>query len=165
MDLSVSESGREDRFCLTELPLSARIFMMAVERTSDCHLRGIIYHLFYDHPTEFLDVADAILQMDRMMDGLQCPQRDTKRRRFGTAKHRKVSHQETKSQTKTQQPYWPPRTFLERPLGMQVFYIQVYYRQHSSWQGDVYSYKRREKRRFRSVLELLYLIQSALAEG
>ncbi|MCI8823179.1 MAG: hypothetical protein HFI15_11875 [Lachnospiraceae bacterium] len=43
-----------------------------------------------------------------------------------------------------------------------TFLIRVMYRQHSSWQGEVTWVEQRKKEYFRSALELLRLLDSAL---
>ena len=43
-----------------------------------------------------------------------------------------------------------------------TFIVQVKYRQNSTWQGEVTWTERRQKQYFRSALELLKLIDSAL---
>lgn len=161
-------SGQGEFFYPAGLPLSARIFMLIVEERPNPGIQGCIRHLFFSQPEEFLNLTDAILRIDHMMDSLQCPQRDTQRRSFVKTGWKKAlmekdPQMESIGQEEALRQCWPARYLRKRPPGAQVFYIQVYYRQYSSWQGEVYSCKQGEKRRFRSVLELLYFIQSALA--
>lgn len=68
-------------------------------------------------------------------------------------------------------PYLPKRPDSKEnmprfPKGASVFHIQIMYRQHSSWQGKIVQMRRKPPREahFRSVLELLYLIHSALPD-
>ena len=46
-----------------------------------------------------------------------------------------------------------------------TFSVHVYARQNSSWQGTVRWLEAKEERKFRSVLELSYLLESALDLG
>lgn len=48
---------------------------------------------------------------------------------------------------------------------MATFEIQVLYRQHSSWQGVITWQERKEKHAFRSALELILLMDSALQQA
>ena len=43
-----------------------------------------------------------------------------------------------------------------------TFVVHVMYRHHSTWQGDIFWVERQEKVFFRSVLEMLKLIDNAL---
>ena len=46
-----------------------------------------------------------------------------------------------------------------------TFVVQVQYRQHATWQGKVLWAEKNETKQFRSALELLKLIDSALDES
>lgn len=46
-----------------------------------------------------------------------------------------------------------------------TFLIDIYNRQHATWQGSVTWVNRDEKQHFRSALELIKLIDSALEEA
>ena len=118
---------------------------------------------------------EALLWMDRQMDrrrhphaGMECRSfdpEDTDRRRA----EGKVRHQAWLEGRPD--PYLPKRpepadipTF---PKGCAVFRIRILYRQHGSWQGEVVQMRRKtpKKAHFRSALELLYLLHSALPDG
>ena len=49
--------------------------------------------------------------------------------------------------------------------GVATFIIRVLYRQHGSWQGEIRWCEGKLEERFRSVLELLLLMDSAMTEG
>ena len=53
--------------------------------------------------------------------------------------------------------------FQKNKKGTEAFFINVYYRQHSSWQGEVQWVRGKQKRYFRSVLELIHLIDSVIS--
>ena len=46
----------------------------------------------------------------------------------------------------------------------ETFILNIYNRQNATWQGSVTWVERKEKQQFRSALELLKLIESALDE-
>ena len=58
--------------------------------------------------------------------------------------------------------YQAPITTADRQGKLDTFRISVRFRQNSSWQGTVYWGKTKEERFFRSVLELIYLMNGAL---
>ena len=51
---------------------------------------------------------------------------------------------------------------MEKRGGLATFVIHVRYRQNSTWQGDIFWAEKQEKVFFRSVLEMLKLIDNAL---
>ena len=51
---------------------------------------------------------------------------------------------------------------LEKSGELATFVIHVKYRQNSTWQGDIFWAEKQEKVYFRSALEMLKLIDSAL---
>ena len=59
--------------------------------------------------------------------------------------------------------YWTEQSLQPDSCGSQTFYIHVRFRQHSSWQGEITWKQGNRKIPFRSVLELLHLLDSALA--
>lgn len=52
----------------------------------------------------------------------------------------------------------------EKADGKGTFLVRIKFQQHSSWQGEVYWAEKKRKLCFRSELELLRLIDSALKE-
>ena len=55
-------------------------------------------------------------------------------------------------------------TRIERKDGqLATFSLKILFRQNASWQGSVFWHEGRQEERFRSVLELLLLINSALS--
>ncbi|KUJ24914.1 hypothetical protein AR437_03050 [Christensenella hongkongensis] len=46
-----------------------------------------------------------------------------------------------------------------------TFIVQIQYRQNATWQGQVVWSEKNEKKKFRSALELIKLIDSATAES
>lgn len=56
----------------------------------------------------------------------------------------------------------PGNTSRVRKGTMATFELQVLFRQHSSWQGVIYWRERKIEQSFRSVLELVMLMDSAL---
>lgn len=146
--------------------------MLQVQKQSDGQLRGSIHNLYLKQPQTFSGLADAILQIDAMMDGLYNPQACTEHRNFfssekemknDTAAQREAYYQWLHKGKKVVRQYWTEQSLQLDSCGSQTFYIHVRFRQHSSWQGEI-SWKQGDRKiSFRSVLELLHLLDSALA--
>lgn len=96
-------------------------------------------------PLRFSSMAQLLFFMDELMDRENCPQRETEARML------------CPSETGPALPSQPGR---ERDLA--VFEIRVLFRQNASWQGSLLWRERRLEGHFRSVLELMRLMDSAL---
>lgn len=100
--------------------------------------------------TEFNSTIDLLLQMQQCMDESNGPQRNEEARRF---------------------PGSAPAPTQERPAGagriapMAVFQVNIMFRQNATWQGSLLWADEDEEAHFRSVLELLILLNSALTSG
>lgn len=55
----------------------------------------------------------------------------------------------------------------KKKTGSNSFMVNIYFRQHHSWQGQIVWFERKTTRSFRSLLEMIMLIEEALdtAEG
>ena len=161
-------------FTAADLPENGRVFMLQVQKQPDGQAYGSIYNLYVEQPQHFLGLADAILQIDAMMDKLDCPQAAAKRRSFcaaekdvknDTAAQKEAYYRWLQEGKTVAQQYWKEQVLQPSAGGSQTFYIRVRFRQHSSWQGEVTWKQAKRKVAFRSVLELLHLLQSALNSG
>ena len=137
----------------------------------DGHYYGTINQAFFEKEVLFYGLDDAVLKIDDMLDELRCPQASTELRAFDEKKKPDLStwtveeriEEEKKKNLHTQ--YRSIETLKKDAKNqLNCFVIDIMYRQNSSWQGSVtwrnYS-KRPKKEYFRSVLELLKLIQSS----
>lgn len=172
----IEKSGNTDSrvYCSTMMPMTARSFFLTVCRDRKGRYYGTISEIFYENDMAFYGLDDAILKIDQMLDKLGCVQASTELRNF---------NKKTK-QSKSQMPM-NERIQLEMKQKMHIqyrdieelkehakthgnfFIIDIMYRQNSSWQGSITWNKKAEKIHksqkvhFRSVLEMLKLIDSS----
>ena len=153
------------------LPVQGRMFMLRINGRTAGVCTGTIHNLYWEQPQSFAGFADAVLKMDNMMDTLDSPQAAEKSRSF--AQSEKVLHNDSARQRERYQQwlqekpklvrqFWQPESFQPGEDSAVVFYVLVRFRQHSSWQGDLSWRNGGRKLQFRSVLELLHLVQSVL---
>lgn len=95
----------------------------------------------FDSLTQFL------IKMDAMLEDIQSPQAYTSLRTFSTLFPPDSSVRMS--------PYSPPGA-------KATFRLQIHFRQHTSWQGVLLWAEKNMVQSFRSVLELILLIDSAL---
>ena len=163
------EIPQKDRpvYSSVTLPPNARLFMLTFgERNAP--ERWSVRHLFFKEPGQFSSVSGALLWMERILAELDCTQPDTQRRSFFPQKKTRAQEKQeylawlNEEKPKPLSPCWEPQLFCHADRASEVFYIRVLYRQHSSWQGEIYWKQDQQKQYFRSVLELMLLIDSAL---
>ena len=162
----IHDENQRLRCTPSALPPNARLYLLELQKGEPGQCSGYIHNLYSKAPIYFRDFTHAVLQMDRFMDTIQCPQADTERRsmmdRPRTAEEEKQADLDWLNQErKLIEQYWMPSSFLHAKERQGTFYIRVLYRQHSSWQGEVI-WKGTNKNYFRSVLELIHLMADAV---
>jgi len=107
---------------------------------------GRIYHPHLDHAKPFRSTMQFLQEMEQLMDQMEFPKAFTELRTF--------AHSSACSTG-------PPGT--EQLTGnAATFAVKLLFRQNASWQGSVTWIEGRLEQGFRSVLELLFLMDSAL---
>lgn len=124
------------------------------ELHEDCPV-GYVYHKYSREGLAFRNVFDLIRQMEKIMDLCQYPQRSTRPRKFGSNTYQYQERKKVDAMVRAEE-------ILERSGELATFVIHVKYRQNSTWQGDIFWAEKQEKIYFRSALEMLKLIDSAL---
>lgn len=125
-----------------------RATQVCVDSYQDGVLTGRLYNVVSDDPRIFLSASQFLLQMEDLLDQLQFPQSFRAVRSFGQptalAPHKSKA--------------------LQAPLKGKcaTFEIRVLFRQNASWQGSVLWKEANLDQNFRSVLELLLLMDGAL---
>ena len=116
----------------------------------DSYEEGVMQGRFFcgDQPAEsFRSLSQFLVKMDALLDQTQLPQAYTTMRSFSSFllpdQNCSRSHSTPKGTKAT-------------------FELQILFRQHSSWQGILVWQNRNMEQSFRSVLELILLIDSAL---
>lgn len=169
--MSKTEQNTGQVIAATNLPEQGRIFMLRITGQTEGVCTGTIHNLYQERQQSFTGLADAVLKIDDMMDDLGSPQAAEQSRSFAKqekplhndrARQRERHQQWLQEKPKLVRQFWQPESFLAEDCSATVFYVRVRFRQHSSWQGEITWRNGRRKMQFRSVLELLRLVQSAL---
>jgi hypothetical protein len=121
---------------------------ICVDEYKDKCLSGRLYNSSYTDGLSFQSTIDLLLNMETALGGKNQPQAYTCRRLFRPIEERPVVE----------------ATQIERKDGkLATFSLKILFRQNASWQGSVFWHEGKQEERFRSVLELLLLINSALS--
>lgn len=111
---------------------------------------GRLYHPAQAGGAHFFGVMDLLLKVEALADDLQFPQSFEQLRTFAPGQVTVDWDQD-------------PAAAAKSHGVLATFSLRLYFRQHSSWQGTLTWLDGKEEQPFRSVLELLHLMDSALA--
>ena len=111
-------------------------------------LRGRFYNAYHD-TCSFESLSQFLVRMESLLEEHQIPQAYTTHRKFSA-----ILRPDEESG-------YPLQT---RKGIKATFELQVLFRQHSSWQGVLIWKERNAEQSFRSVLELMILMDSALRD-
>ena len=123
---------------------------MCVDSHGGEAMAGRLYHPVLPEGCQFRNLMEFILTMEDLLDAIQLPQSFTAKRSFGGRPGGAAPS--------------PPEE--QRQLGRTAtFAVRVIFRQNASWQGSVTWLEENREESFRSALELIWLIDSALRES
>lgn len=125
-----------------------RATQVCVDSYHDGVLVGRLYNPASDVPRPFRSTLQFLLQMEDLLDGLHFPEPFQAVRSFG----------ELPPKPSAEPAELPPPPSGERA----TFVLKVFFRQNASWQGSVTWEEADLTQNFRSVLELLLLLDDAL---
>ena len=128
---------------------SFRTTLVCIDDYTNKIMRGRIYNPHRPNGVDFAGVMDLLLQMEKMFEDLKCPQAFSSLRTFRPGNGERIAPTEASKDI--------------REGAVATFSLRILFRQNSSWQGSVMWHEGKTEEPFRSVLELLMLMDSALA--
>lgn len=143
---------------LKEIRVSApSLVCVCIDRMQDENLEGRLYHKYQSDAVHFQSVSALLNEMENLFDRIGFPQSSTRQRTFSTLDPRTERQKEAVQVADT-------KDILSNSGDKATFIVHVRYRQNATWQGDILWAEKKKKLFFRSALELLKLIDSALDE-
>ena len=138
---------------LKVVPEDMRTSIIRIHSYEDKNPQGTFYNLYYGEEMTFGNLTRLLLLMEDMMDEMECPQASVQSRRFG--KGQKAAERASIAQE-----------LLPRPNqeAIATFKVKVLFRQGASWQGKLSWTEGEKEESFRSALELVKLMDSALPQ-
>jgi hypothetical protein len=126
-------------------------------------LRGELHSKYLETPYEFTSLLRMIEKMEEIFDTVGFPEKFMKPRTFADEK-------KVKKKLETERDYAISDIILQaidKEMGGAkcTFEISVRFRQHATWQGEITWVEKNLMQYFRSVLEMLKLIDEALMDG
>lgn len=124
-------------------------FVICVDAYEDGVMRGRIYPSCSDEKIDFHGVMDFLKCIESQLNQMQFPQSFCSGRTFAT-------RQPTNSRASDSKLYGNGQ--------LATYALKILFRQNASWQGSLSWLERNQEATFRSVLEMLMLIDSALSK-
>lgn len=121
--------------------------VVCVDSYNERVMKGRIYNPYFEGNVKFNGLMSFILAMEELLDEMKYPQAYELRRSFA------------KTDTNTID---KGNEILNMKGKEETFDVKIYFRQNASWQGTILWEKNRTEQKFRSVLELVLLMNSAL---
>ena len=123
-----------------------RTTLLCVDSYQDEVPIGRIYNPYLKQGRQFHSLTQLLIEVDKLLDEMKWPQSFTVVRSFSPTERLNAG---------------PPETEM-REGNMATFTVKILFRQNASWQGTITWMDTGQEESFRSVLELIFLINSAL---
>jgi hypothetical protein len=128
------------------VPFEMKTSIVKICSYEDKNPRGVLTNPYHGEDKVFSSLSHLIFLMEELQDSLNYPQKSTAARCFGASESVAAG----------------PGGDMENAKALATFKIRILFRQNSSWQGNVIWMEKDEEAQFRSVLELIYLLDSAM---
>ncbi len=129
--------------------------VLCIREHNDGELTGEFYHSYNQRPVPFQGIGQMTKRMEQLYDWLRFPYPGTNSRTFGREK-------KLERQTEERKKIMSDEELLSKHGDIGTFIVRVQHRQNSSWQGRITWMEEDRTIQFRSVWELIKLIESAV---
>lgn len=138
---------------------SPNLICICVDTKTRGEYAGRLWHQYEDRSVSYLGMTDLVRKMDALYDEWNFPQSSTRNRSFMNP-----PEQGQRTNRKEVQKKMDTSRIQDKHGDMGTFLVHVKYRQNSTWQGEVLWAEKKKRQYFRSALELIKLMDSALDE-
>ena len=129
--------------------------VIGVDGVSTAGFYGCFWHRYSKEPVRFGSMKSMLSQMEKVFDGLQFPRRGDNPRVFMKREEGKTEYKEK---------LMTDEELLEKHGQQQTFIVRVTHRQNSTWQGQITWAEKNQKLNFRSVWEMIHMMENAIYE-
>ena len=146
--------------------------VVCVDRSEGRLVCGRMYHRYYDREIPFGNFDELIHRIDRFFDQINFPHASTTIREFltdekgaGTApavSEEYISESYMNGYRKEYREVMQDKELLEQHGYLETFIVRVQHRQNSTWQGRITWADENKTMNFRSIWEMIHLMESAL---
>ena len=129
--------------------------VVCADRVADGEISGRLYHSYRADAQSFSANAEMIYHMEALYDALNFPHPGTNERTFTTVSR-------TGEHISERQKIMKDESLLNKHGDLGTFIIRVQHRQNSSWQGRITWMEQDKTICFRSIWEMVKLIENAV---
>ena len=129
--------------------------VLCINGSNEGDLSGVFYHSYSTESVPFSGIGQMVLRMEKLYDYLRFPYPGTNSRTFGEEK--KLTRM-----TEEREKIMSDDALLSKHGDIGTFIVRVQHRQNSSWQGRITWMEEDKTVQFRSVWEMIKLIESAV---
>lgn len=132
----------------------------------ECHeeaVRGEFRHLYAQESEKFNSISEFIYKVELMLEQINVPQANTSCRK-GWGDPTKCKYGDDRTFPDRQWKFCKEPSMLGMGKPGQFFLIHIRYRCNSSWQGEIRWLKKNCTMMFRSVLELIMVLENTMIE-
>ena len=133
----------------------AKDFLVNVTRRADASMQGMVTHLISQQSREFRSLLELIRLISDRLDEMGMPVSGVKLRTWPDLHLTLVKKGENKMDEK-------PAARDTSKVGDSAFLVRVMFRQNATWMGEIHWLNGEKKLYFRSMMEMLMLMQEAL---
>lgn len=123
-----------------------RVTTLCIDSCENGVLTGRLYNPFFQEGRTFLSLTQFLWEMEQVLNEMNFPQSSSPIRTFLPAEERAAGPSEPDF----------------RKGEVATFELRILFRQNVSWQGSLRWLETKQEQNFRSVLELIFLLSSAL---
>ena len=134
---------------------SPNLAVFCLDRIENGSAAGRLYHRYREDPLTVSEFGEVFQELEQLYDRLRFPRATTQTRRFSRGTQQNWDGKEMV-------PVMSERDILNQRGDMGTFVIRVQQRQNSTWQGRLTWTEENETQQFRSIWEMLKLIESAI---
>ena len=131
-----------------------KTILVCIDSYEDLNMKGLLYHSSFDDGKKFENLMQLLLMIEKILEDTGFPKSTTEKRRFYSFKSSTEESELGNKELDFQQ--------LKGKVG--TFKVKIMFRQYASWQGSVSWMEGNNTEPFRSALELLMLMNSALTD-
>ena len=116
---------------------------------------GKFYHAYSKKPVSFESLGEMLFKMESFFDRLDFPRRGNNARHFTETVSIQKAYKEK---------IMSDKELLEKHGQQQTFIVRVQHRQNNTWQGQITWAEKNKKLNFRSIWEMVHMMENALYE-
>lgn len=142
-------------------PESASVWI-CIDSFDDHELHGSFFSCFEPEPITFSGSGTLLIALEELYDSLKTPHSSFEKREFSKRTSKKQDFPKEKTAPNFQSRFYEAATIQNHCGKAATFEVTIFFRQHASWQGRVFWKEGKQEVFFRSALELLHLLYSAM---